>query len=557
MIPSRLRSPTQPRSTLIVVLLGLTVVLAGVLAYHAQAAARDRQTGERALGDYAAFAAWGFTRQASSTLASTLEDALDLIQTPGPDAGLLPPMRVESGRKDSWLARAWSVVPQDGYTFRVTLADRSLQSWGASPSSGVRAWLKDTLTADAYALSAYPPRGTFAVARGVVDGEPILVAYTLQRDHWGRPVAAVGFPTRWELLAPIFGAVLEGGPLLPPSLTRGLVADSFLSIRVVDGSGREVYRSPVQYPATFSSRDTLHSPFGNLTAQIALRPSVAEQLVIGGLPRSRLPSFIALLVLTCGLAGATLIQLRREMRFARQRADWVSGVSHELRTPLAQIRMFVETLLLGRTRSEGERRRSLEIIDREVHRLAHLVENVLHFSRTERAGHRILPHAIDVAAHVQEAVDAFVPLANAREVSIRTEFEPGVIAPADADALRQVLLNLLDNAVKYGPPGQIVTVGTCRHDEHARIWVEDAGPGIPPRDRTRIWEPFRRLDQGAGSGAGGSGIGLAVVRELVELHGGRGWVEDAPAGGARFVVDLPGARRAAFPAEPRRDRIAV
>jgi signal transduction histidine kinase len=465
-------------------------------------------------------------------------------------------MRVEPGSRISWLARAWSVVPEDGYTFRLNLRDRSLQSWGATPPPAVRAWLEDTLTADAYALSAYPPRGTFAIARGVVEGRPILVAYTLQRDGWGRPIAAVGFPTRWDLLAPIFEAVLEGDPLLPPSLTRGLVADSFLSVRVVDGGGREVYRSPVQYPTTYSARDTLHSPFGNLTAQIALRPSVAQQLVIGGLPRSRLPLLVALLVLTGGLASATLVQLRREMRFAQQRADWVSGVSHELRTPLAQIRMFVETLLLGRTRSEGERRRSLEIIDREAHRLSHLVENVLHFSRSERGGHRVHPHPINVALHVQEAVDAFAPLARAREVQIRTEMQE-LVAPADADALRQVLLNLLDNAVKYGPPGQTVAVGTCLHGAHARIWVEDRGPGIPPADRARIWEPFRRLDHGVESGSGGSGIGLAVVRELVALHGGRVGVEDGPGGGARFVVDLPGARRVASPAEAALERVAV
>jgi signal transduction histidine kinase len=556
MIPSLWRASGPPRSTLIVVLLGLTVVLAGVLAFHAQAAARDQQTGERALSDYAAFAVWGFSRQASTTLAATLEDALELIQSPGPGAALLPPTRVEPGSRSPWLARAWSVVPEDGYTFRLELGNRSLQSWGASPPPAVRAWLKDTLTADAYALAAYPPRGTFAVARGVVDGQPILVAYTLQRDGGGRPVAAVGFPTRWELLAPIFEEVLEGDPLLPPSLIRGLVADSFLSVRVVDGAGREVYRSPVQYPATYSARDTLHSPFGNLTAQIALRPSVAQQLVIGGLPRSRLPLLVALLLLTGSLAGATLVQLRREMRFAQQRADWVSGVSHELRTPLAQIRLFVETLLLGRTRSEGERRRSLEIIDREANRLAHLVENVLHFSRGQRGAYRVHPHPINVASHVQEAVDAFAPLARAREVRLRTELEE-LVAPADADALRQVLLNLLDNAVKYGPPGQTVTVGTCLRGAHARIWVEDSGPGISPADRARIWEPFRRLDRGVETGSGGSGIGLAVVHELVALHGGRVAVEDGPGGGARFVVDLPGARPVASPVEPSLERVAV
>src|SRR6185503_21283979 len=107
------------------------------------------------------------------------------------------------------------------------------------------------------------------------------------------------------------------------------------------------------------------------------------------------------------------------------------------------------------------------------------------------------------------------------------------------DALRQVLLNLLDNAAKYGPAGQTITVGSEIAGEHARIWVEDEGPGIPNEDRHRVWEPYVRLNREAESATGGSGIGLSVVRELVTLHGGRTRAESAPGGGARVVIELP------------------
>src|SRR5437870_9521748 len=287
----------------------------------------------------------------------------------------------------------------------------------------------------------------------------------------------------------------------------------------------------MQYAPLFAARDTFQEPMmGRLQMQVALRPDMAPKLVIGGMPRSNLPMLLSLLAITAGLVVGALLQLRREYELSRLRADFVSGVSHELRTPLAQIRMFSETLLLGRVRSEGERVRSLEIVDQEARRLTHLVENLLHFSRSERQVTRLSPAPAALAPLVREAVEGFAPLATTRGVNLRTELADGVVAPVDAEALRQMLLNLLDNAVKYGPTGQTVTVGLAAIDSRARIWVDDAGPGIPAADRERIWERFWRLERDRGSAVAGTGIGLSVVRELVALHGGRAWAEAAPNG---------------------------
>jgi signal transduction histidine kinase len=118
--------------------------------------------------------------------------------------------------------------------------------------------------------------------------------------------------------------------------------------------------------------------------------------------------------------------------------------------------------------------------------------------------------------------------------------------------LRQILLNLLDNAAKYGPAGQTISVGAApapaTNGDRVRFWVEDQGPGIPAADRGRVWEPYVRLNRDAESATGGSGIGLSVVRELVVLHGGGAWIEAGGAGGgARVVVELPA--RSDAPAE--------
>src|SRR5438445_530399 len=195
---------------------------------------------------------------------------------------------------------------------------------------------------------------------------------------------------------------------------------------------------------------------------------------------------------------------------------------------------------------------SLEIIDQEARRLTHLVENLLHFSRSERQAHRVAPEPTWMAPLIRSVVEAFAPLAVPRRVRLRADIADGVVAAVDPEAFRQMLLNLLDNAVKYGPEDQSVTVTLAPADAagRVRITVDDQGPGIPPAERERIWERFWRLERDRGSAVAGTGIGLAVVRELAALHRGRAWIEDPPGGhgsGARFVLEVPAAAPPAAP----------
>src|SRR5213078_1899544 len=361
------------------------------------------------------------------------------------------------------------------------------------------------------------------------------------KNKTGGPGIVVGVDNDPVAFGPYYTMEEDKFPLLPRPLTGGVVYDSLGSAIVTQADGVELYRSPVQYAPTFAARDSFEHPMmGGIRVQVALRPDVAPKLAIGGMPRSNVPMLLSLLALTAVLVVAALLQLHREYELSRLRADFVSGVSHELRTPLAQIRMFSETLLLGRVRSEGERVRSLEIVDQEARRLTHLVENLLHFYRSERQATRLSPAAAPLAPLVREAVEAFAPLAAARGVTFRTELRDGLVAPVDAEALRQMLVNLLDNAVKYGPAGQPIAAGLESGDGKARIRVEDQGPGVPAADRERIWDRFWRLERDRGSAVASTGIGLSVVRELVALHGGRAWAEEGRGGtGTRFVLELP------------------
>lgn len=351
---------------------------------------------------------------------------------------------------------------------------------------------------------------------------------------------AFGFEVEREELERRLGAILAGDSLLPLSD----VPNTLLTIRLTDVEGRPLVATGEVDPELAVYRElegTYSGIFDGMTLVTAVKREAAPMLIIGGLPRSRLPILLWLLAITVGLLIAAIYQLRRERALTRLRAEFVSRVSHELRTPLTQIRMFAETLLLERTRSDAERRRSLEIVDQEARRLSQLVENVLQFSRGDRNGIRLSPEPVELTALIEDVVEKFRPLARARGVRIALDPAEPTRGLVDRDATMQILLNLLDNAVKYGPEGQQVRIGLTRADGRVRLFVEDEGPGVPPRERRRIWRRWRRLERDERAAIAGSGIGLTVVRDLVERHGGRVAIEDGRAGGARFVVELPGA----------------
>jgi signal transduction histidine kinase len=373
-----------------------------------------------------------------------------------------------------------------------------------------------------------------------IEGRLRVVVFVLSRDYDGRPLVTYGFETdARSFVQPLFDSVLARTPLLPPSLMRDVPRDSVLAVRASTPRGLVYSSSGWWSPKNFTVVDTLDERFSKMKIAVSLRPEIASQLVVGGLPRSRLPLLVGLFVLTAGLVAAAIIQLRRQQQLAQLRVDFVSGVSHELRTPLAQIRLFAELLRNGQLRSDAERERSFSIIDEEAQRLTYLVENVLAFARSEHGRNSVIVEPLEMDHEMQGAMDAFAPLARVRSARIHSSIEPDLVSRVDPRALRQIVLNLLDNAVKYGPVGQTVNVSLTSTADKVIIAVEDKGPGVPRSEREKIWDPYVRLSRAAESAAGGSGIGLSIVRELVRLHGGRAWVEDAAGGGARFVVEFP------------------
>jgi signal transduction histidine kinase len=243
---------------------------------------------------------------------------------------------------------------------------------------------------------------------------------------------------------------------------------------------------------------------------------------------------LALFVITIVLAAIALLQLRGEHELARRRARFVSGVSHELRTPLTQIRLFAELLRDANPAVQAKRFEYARIIDEEAQRLTYLVDNVLAYSGLSEV--TVRRENVAFSEIVQDTVERFEPLAASRAAKLRVLVPEGIVIAADDHALRRVLLNVLDNAVKYGPQGQTVCIALHVVDHSLQLTVDDAGPGIPIADRMRVFEPFVRLDHNA---EGGTGIGLAIVHDLVAAMRGTVVIEEAPSGGTRVRLTWP------------------
>jgi signal transduction histidine kinase len=262
------------------------------------------------------------------------------------------------------------------------------------------------------------------------------------------------------------------------------------------------------------------------------------------LTRSRTTMYIwVLLIVVVALLvgiGKTVQVIIRETRLSRLKTDFVSSVSHELRTPLTSIRMFTETLLLGRVKSKQEERECLETIGQETERLSRLVERILDFSRMEagRKAYRFKPES--VRELVDAAVAACKPMIEKDGFEVSTRIPDDLPKPSvDHDAMVEVLINLLSNAIKYSLDGRRVDISAAKDTEYVDLTVTDHGVGIPRADQKHIFEKFYRVDNRLCCDVAGSGLGLSLVQYIVKAHGGNIKVDSAPGQGSTFTVRLP------------------
>lgn len=363
-----------------------------------------------------------------------------------------------------------------------------------------------------------------------------------------------------EFANEIVGPVFEGRSLfawyLSPYYGRKAVGKrqslnrQLANVAVMDYRGTLLYQTGPMPDSTTQlgciGEGPTEASFANLMVFIGPPPGVLQQWVRNEFVESNLPFLGIILVAMLGCVAAAVLGARREADLARLRSDFVSSVSHEMRMPLAQILMSGETIRLGRTRSQAEHDGEIDSIVREAQHLVEVVDNALFFSRIEHHNLQLTLQPAELYGVAQTTVDNVQLIADGLDATIVNTVPRGLYASVDIKGFSHVLTNLVDNAIKYGPPGQVIQIGARCSIASAQlvlIWVEDEGPGIPEKERETIFKPFIRLRRDRNVGVAGSGLGLAVVQHIISHHDGRVWVEPSHRGtGSRFVIQIPVAR---------------
>ena len=322
-----------------------------------------------------------------------------------------------------------------------------------------------------------------------------------------------------------------------------------------------------KFPVLASEAGTFSDLPESERPKFVLRIHLQDPEIVFAAQRRRQWLFGGLILAAAAVAGLAAWQMQRSIHrqqaLNEEQSNFIASVSHELRIPLATLRLLAEGLASGRVAEPHQRRQYAGLLLQETRRLGRLVENVLDFGRIEQGRKEYQFEPTDLLRLVSATVRAFEPLAAERKVRIActepvdSQFagrsEAVVELLADGVALQQALSNLLDNALKHAPEGSVVTVAveavgspsgdlasvSTRLPSVVRISVRDAGPGIPPEDRQRIFERFFRRGSELRRETQGVGLGLAIVRHIVTAHRGRVWVDDTPGPGACFVMELP------------------
>ena len=324
--------------------------------------------------------------------------------------------------------------------------------------------------------------------------------------------------------------------------------DDEQSYNVVDADNHRIYGPNLSGAGDYVVGRRFPSTLYNWRLQVAPK----EAPLLEAQQRSGFVTEVGLIGLSFGviLIGVILLvyAATKESRLNALRSEFVANVSHELKTPLSVVRMFAEMLLTKRVRSPEKEQQYLEIIVRETERLGALIENVLDFSALEQGKQTYQIREGDLVEVLNRAIETFRFRVDDDGVQLKLTAANDVPrVPFDEQAILLSVMNLIDNAIKYGGESDVEVI-LERGRRHVYVRVRAHGPGIPKGQTRRVFERFYRARRG-GQSTRGSGIGLSLVKRIVEAHGGNAWAENAPSGGAIVSFSLPIERRGWFAGE--------
>jgi signal transduction histidine kinase len=257
--------------------------------------------------------------------------------------------------------------------------------------------------------------------------------------------------------------------------------------------------------------------------------------------RSWIYGVASVLLLVAMLLGVALIlrDIAREKHLARLRSDFISNVTHELKTPLTSIRMYAESLMMRRVKSDSSQREYLSVIVNESERLKRMINNILEFSKMERSRQEYHPVETNLSEILHKAILDMNYWLEEKEFSMITGIDQNTMAKVDPEKFHQVFTNLLSNAIKYSGDSRKIYVRLYKNSDAVITEVEDEGIGIAKDHLTKIFEEFYRVERQESGEITGTGLGLTVVKEIVEAHGGKILVDSEIGKGSKFTVRIP------------------
>lgn len=303
-------------------------------------------------------------------------------------------------------------------------------------------------------------------------------------------------------------------------------------------SGRQIYATG-EFPSAEIQQKRNIWLFPNYVIAIRMPGESIEELAQNRFYRSLKLIILLDLIL---LLGVWIIyrNIRTEMQLAQMKSDFVSNVSHELRTPLALIRMFAETLEMERIKSEEKKKEYYQIIGQETERLTHLINNILDFSKIEAGIKQYEMQKVNVNEAVEDVLRLYSFHLNSRGFRFEKKLAAQeLLIRADRDALSEALINLLDNAIKYSDSEKFVRITTGNADNQVFIDVEDHGIGISAEEQKKIFDKFYRVSSGLVHNTKGSGLGLTLIKYIIEMHQGQITVKSQPGKGSTFRLVFP------------------
>lgn len=340
-------------------------------------------------------------------------------------------------------------------------------------------------------------------------------------------------------------------PQMIPELLRSCDIDdrnSVLAMGVYDETYTEFYTNRTGN-GSYEVKSSFAPVFPRWKLAIGYQNTSIEQLAKDNFTKNLMLTMLLLSMLVLGII-LTWRATSREMRLAEAKSTFVSNVSHELKTPLALIRLFAETLELGRVKNAEKAHEYHRIINNESRRLTQLINNILDFSKIEAGRKEYQFVESDVAEVVEEVLKSYEYQITSAGFELTTDIAadlPPVLI--DRDAIAQAVLNLVNNAVKYSDDVKKINVRVRQRDGDVALEVIDHGIGIPRSEQEKIFEKFYRVSTGLVHDTKGSGLGLALVKHIVEAHKGKIQLESAPGRGSRFTILIPanGVERASTP----------